>query len=100
MAYHHFGSITDMTHILAGFLKPNGALIIADRVKGGQPKKPLMEPLPGWEHGVAHMSGFDEAEIRGVFEGAGLGEFTFNPEIRVGEGDQLTHLFVAKGVKL
>ena len=99
MAYHHLTSIADMTRILAGFLKPGGALIIADFLKGGMPSKPPIDAPAGWEHSVAHMHGFDEAEIKAVFEGAGLGQFTFNPDIRIGEEGKEMTVFVAKGVK-
>ena len=88
-----------MTRILVGFLKPGGALLIADILKGGWAKKPFIEAPAGWEHSVAHKHGFDEAEIKALFEGAGLGQFTFNPDLRAGEGDSETKIFVAKGVK-
>ena len=99
MAYHHFASIVDMTRILVGFLKPGGALIIADLLKGGKGFKPHADVPAGWEHAVAHKHGFDEAEIKAVFEGAGLGQFTFNPDIRIGEEGKEMTVFVAKGVK-
>ncbi|KAI1791562.1 S-adenosyl-L-methionine-dependent methyltransferase [Ganoderma leucocontextum] len=83
-SYHHFASIDDTTHLLASFLKPGGALLT--------------------HHGlVPHRHGIAEAQLRAVFEGAGLGAF----ELKDAATQKLPHdlggadttWFVARGVK-
>lgn len=100
MAYHHFDSIKDITRKLAFFLKPGGALLVADLVKGqDQSLMPSISTDPDLQHIVPHRKGFDEETMRPTFEEASFGEFTFHPRVRIAKGDKETNVFVAKGVK-
>ena len=91
-----------MTRILASFLKPGGALIVADFLKGGMPKahKHVLpaEGSEGWERNVSHMDGFEEQDIRRVFEDAGLQSFVFNSDVAVGDEEDQMRVFIAKGI--
>ena len=112
MAYHHFDSISEKTNTLAYFLKPGGSLIIVDFQR-------LNKEDPGsaaesadtiklghtiteekYKEIVAHLSGFGEDEIRGVFEGAGLTSSSYEnfATARMG-GFFNVKVFLAKGVK-
>ena len=92
-----------MTRKLAFFLKPGGVLIVADLIKGEK----QTSIAPGIadllkkqdQHSDPHQKGIDEASMRSVVEGAGLGEFKFSPCIHVVEGEAEANVFIAKGVK-
>ncbi|KAJ3511263.1 hypothetical protein NLJ89_g4201 [Agrocybe chaxingu] len=103
MSYHHFGSIEDITKMLAFFLKPGGALLIVDILhipkSDGANKSVVPEE---YHHIVAHTSGFKEERIRAVFEGAGLTMAKFISDAVV--DFELTHsgivtLFFTKAIK-
>ncbi|EGN96300.1 hypothetical protein SERLA73DRAFT_141641 [Serpula lacrymans var. lacrymans S7.3] len=96
-AYHHFSSIADVTRTLAYFLKPGGSLLVADLMKGVEGGEIV---TPEVHHMVPHRGGFGEADIREVFDGAGLVNFTYG---KAAEGTHLgrkIELFIAKGDKL
>ncbi|CAA7260914.1 unnamed protein product [Cyclocybe aegerita] len=102
MSYHHFGSIEDITKMLAFFLKPGGALLVVDilHIPGSDGENKSMVPEK-YHHVVAHTSGFKE-RIRAVFEGAGLTMTKFVSDAVV--DFELTHsgvvtLFFTKAVK-
>lgn len=91
-AYHHFSSVEETTRVLVSYLKPGGALLVADMTPSG---------ATGWmsekhRHIVAHPHGFSEDVMRKLFEGAGLGSFSYK-QVAPDEGD--ADLFIAKGVK-
>ncbi|PBK63804.1 hypothetical protein ARMSODRAFT_1057274 [Armillaria solidipes] len=102
MAYHHFESTDEITHILAYFLKPGGALLVTDRV--GSDAVPKIEDIPE-KYGaiVPHKLGFSEEDMRKMFEGAGLESFSLNviPGVTMDGMFGLTDqkLFLAKGSK-
>ena len=111
MAYHHFADIAETTRVLAFFLKPGGSLLVADIMKrtkpaaGGSGAGADEEPdevIPKkYHHIVAHTAGLGEADMRGAFEGAGLGTFAFSTAARArtrGNGREVD-FFVASGVK-
>jgi len=57
-------------------------------------------PAPNHDHIVAHKGGFEEHEIKKVFDSANLEQFSFRPAVRVSIGDSKTlNLFLAKGIK-
>jgi SAM-dependent methyltransferase len=105
LAYHHFPSIDAVTRILAFFLKPGGSLLVAD----------LMRPVQSPEgtstgehhlfpesvhHIVPHKDAFEESDLRRAFEGAGLTDFVFNPNIGSATLHQtLVDFFLARGTK-
>ncbi|KIY45005.1 hexaprenyldihydroxybenzoate methyltransferase [Fistulina hepatica ATCC 64428] len=92
-AYHHFASPAEMTKMLVSFLKPSGALLVADFIN-------LPKPPAGYQHEnsiVAHH-GFSEQDMRGLYEGAGLQLASFDRTAAVLFGSETT-IFVAKGVR-
>ncbi|KAF9809245.1 hypothetical protein IEO21_07474 [Rhodonia placenta] len=94
LAYHHFSSIEDTTRIISTFLKPGGSLLVADIMKSTLHG----EIFPDGGHIVAHQHGFDEEELRRVFEGAALIDFAFT---RATSGKLHGHpvdFFLARGI--
>lgn len=87
-AYHHFEDVSQVTRLLAHFLKPSGALIVIDNMETPIPEE--------YHHLVPHRHGFDESEIEKVFGGAGLTSITYGKMPPV-DGDIV--LFIAKGIK-
>lgn len=96
-AYHHFTSIEDVTRILAFFLKPAGALLVVDLAKLEKSDHGIFSDHV--HHIVPHKGGFEEADIRTAFEGAGLSSFSFNKAISAKKNGHDVKLFIAKGVK-
>ena len=82
------------------FLKPGGALLVAD-IKAADDGHQL---FPEGYHGVVpHRHGITETRLRDVFEGAGLGAFEFHDAAthtlpHDPNGEEATW-FVARGVK-
>ncbi|KZV99126.1 S-adenosyl-L-methionine-dependent methyltransferase, partial [Exidia glandulosa HHB12029] len=77
MAYHHFSSIASSTTQLAAYLKPGGALFVADLLRPAASKgssKLLHVGGPIHLHGgkVEHPDGFTTDEMQNVFREAGL----------------------------
>ncbi|PIL33027.1 hypothetical protein GSI_04476 [Ganoderma sinense ZZ0214-1] len=99
-SFHHLASIDDTTRLLASFLKPGGALLVAD-IKAADDGRQL---FPETHHGlVPHRHGITEARLREAFEGAGLGAFDFHDAATQKlphdpHGEEATW-FVARGVK-
>jgi hypothetical protein len=87
--------------MLAYFLKPGGALVVVDIIKDGYLHSRYKTMLPADAHHIiAHQHGFDESDMRKVFESAGL-SLSFDAEtLRQGEGGDDGDLFIAKGIKL
>ncbi|KAJ7118940.1 S-adenosyl-L-methionine-dependent methyltransferase [Mycena epipterygia] len=94
LAYHHIDDIAAVTRLLAFFLKSGGTLLIVDF--------PTMDATAVPDevvHTIAHKGGISEAVIKGVYDGAGLGDYrrvlfkgpksTMMPEV----------IFLAQGVK-
>lgn len=71
MAYHHFESPLEITKLLKFFLKPGGVLIITDREGQAQGNDSEAFP-PHMRLAVPHMNGFVQADMRKMFEDAGL----------------------------
>ncbi|KAJ3573307.1 hypothetical protein NP233_g2505 [Leucocoprinus birnbaumii] len=67
-AYHHFASVDGVTRILASFLNPGGALIIADMIH----KEEGYEFMANVGHAVPHKHGLSKTDIQRAFDGAGL----------------------------
>jgi len=99
-AYHHFESIEAVTRTLAFFLKPGGSLMVSD----------IIMPTNGegvFTHSAAHdmvphKSGFDDADMRKVFDGACLQDMSFEKVTSVNlvmNGGHPVDYFLAKGVK-
>lgn len=98
LSYHHFESVEDTTRVLSFFLKPGGVLIIGDFMRPKEDGKPLFSEE--YHHVVPHHNAFEEDQIRGVFEGAGLVDFVFIPEIySTNIRGKDVDLFIAKGTK-
>ena len=99
-SFHHFASIDDTTRLLASFLKPGGALLVAD-IKAADDGRQL---FPESHHGlVPHRHGITEERLRAAFEGAGLGAFELHDAAthklpHDPHGEEVTW-FVARGVK-
>ncbi|KAM5542801.1 hypothetical protein V8D89_003762 [Ganoderma adspersum] len=98
-SFHHFPSLEDMSRLLASFLKPGGALVVAD-IKAA-PDGRLLFPETH-HHLVPHRDRIIEAHLRGAFESAGLGAF----EMRDAPTPKLPNVlkerttwFIARGVK-
>lgn len=88
-----------MTQILASHLKPGGALLIADRLKSATSHLIPASFAAVPEGIVTHETGFSEAEMREIFEGAGLVQAEFRHALSETFDDVTMELFVAKGVK-
>ncbi|KAJ7084805.1 S-adenosyl-L-methionine-dependent methyltransferase [Mycena belliarum] len=88
-AYHHFASINDITRTLFFFLKPGGCLLVTDFMRSA-------EPVP---EDVPNAGGFDEADIRAAFVGAGLDAVGFDRFTKARFHGQMVDLFLAKGTK-
>jgi hypothetical protein len=87
-AYHHFEDVSQVTRLLAHFLKPSGALIVIDNMESPVPEE--------YHHLVPHRHGFDESEIEKIFGGAGLTSITYG---KMSPVDEDIVLFIAKGIK-
>lgn len=99
MAYHHFAAPADITRMLYFFLKPGGSLLIADILLNEEE-----EFLPDFasddlKRTVVRGHGFSEAEIRSMFEGAGLMQFEFALTFTAKTQGKDKQLFLARGVK-
>ncbi|KAG1736891.1 S-adenosyl-L-methionine-dependent methyltransferase [Suillus paluster] len=98
-SYHHFPSIEEVTKALASYLKPGGSLLVADLMKPSSVES-TQELFPTGAHSiVAHRGGFEEADIKAVFEGAGLINFAF---VTAGKAKKQGHpiqFFLASGTK-
>ncbi|KAL4254415.1 S-adenosyl-L-methionine-dependent methyltransferase superfamily protein [Abortiporus biennis] len=95
-SYHHFPSVDETTRILATFLKPGGSLLVTDILKNDESK----DILGDFGHVVAHTSGFSEEEVKGIFERAALGEFSFTKATKAKFHGNEVDMFLARGVKL
>ncbi|KAH9972025.1 S-adenosyl-L-methionine-dependent methyltransferase [Russula compacta] len=98
MAYHHFASVQDVTRELVEHLKPSGTLAVADiaRVEADEGEAPIMAQ---YEHIVAHTRGFTEAEMRALFEGAGLENVVFERFTSAKREGRHVQFFLATGTK-
>jgi len=93
-SYHHFPSIEDVTKALASYLKPGGSLLVADLMKPSS----AQELFPSETHHVVpHKGGFEEANIRVVFEGAGLTNFAFVTATTAKKHGHPVQFFLASG---
>ncbi|KAJ3511264.1 hypothetical protein NLJ89_g4202 [Agrocybe chaxingu] len=109
MAYHHFGSVEDITKMLAFFLKPGGALLIVDILDKPENATEVPKIPEKYRHVIAHTSGFKEEQFRAVMQGAGLTTTVFIPEAmdfsfifnegEENEGSVAGKLFFTKAVK-
>ncbi|KAH7928135.1 S-adenosyl-L-methionine-dependent methyltransferase [Leucogyrophana mollusca] len=96
-SYHHFTSIEDVTRILVSHIKPGGSLMVADLLK----EEFAGEIFPSdVHHLVAHKGGFEETDMRAVFEGAGLRNFTFELAAEAKRFGHPVKIFLAKGDKI
>lgn len=100
LGYHHFQDLPLATKRLVERLRPGGIFLILDFVTHAM-EAPDTEAGPhlGF-HTVAH-NGFSEAELKGIFESAGLTDFGL---VRMGEevllrGAMRREPFLAKGRK-
>ncbi|KAG2139026.1 S-adenosyl-L-methionine-dependent methyltransferase [Suillus clintonianus] len=98
-SYHHFPSIEEVTKALASYLKPGGLLLVADLMKPSSAES-AQELFPtNAHHIVAHSGGFEEADIKAVFEGAGLINFAFVTACKAKKHGHSVQLFLASGTK-
>ncbi|KXN91973.1 hypothetical protein AN958_11033 [Leucoagaricus sp. SymC.cos] len=93
-AYHHFESIDEITRILVSFLKPGGALLIADMVN----KEEGYAIPQDAQEAVPHKHGFSKGDIRKAFEAGGLTMKVFE-DIPSSEDHADLDLFLAIGEK-
>ncbi|KAG1865331.1 S-adenosyl-L-methionine-dependent methyltransferase [Suillus subluteus] len=100
-SYHHFPSIEDVTKALVSYLKPGGSLLVADLMKPSAESAQASAALfPTGAHNiVAHKGGFEEADIKAVFEGAGLINFSFVTACKAKQHGHPAELFLASGIK-
>ncbi|KAK0460713.1 S-adenosyl-L-methionine-dependent methyltransferase [Desarmillaria tabescens] len=103
MSYHHFESTEEITRILTYFLKPGGALLVTGRLIPDAVSQVELIPEQ-YKAIVPQKAGFSEDDMRKLFEGAGLGSFSFNaiPGATMDgffPGTPHPKLFLAKGVK-
>lgn len=101
MAYHHFAAVDDVSRELVEYLKPGGALAVADIAAdaerpGDESPAPIMA---GYEHIVAHTRGFSEEDIRALFVGAGLENVSFELFTSAKRQGRDVHFFLATGTK-
>lgn len=99
MGYHHFADLQLATRRLADRLRPGGVFLIIDFVTHAMEKLPDAE-VQAALNTVAHQ-GFSEAELKQIFEGAGLEDFAL---VRMGEeillkGTMKREPFLARGRK-
>jgi hypothetical protein len=98
MAYHHFASVQDVTRELVKHIKPGGTLAVADiaRVEADEGERPIMADH---EHIVAHTRGFAGAEMRALFEGAGLENVAYDRFTSAKRHGRDIQFFLATGAK-
>nr|VWO98244.1 Beta-glucosidase (EC [Ganoderma boninense] len=96
-SYHHFPSIAETTRVLASFLKPGGALLVAD-IKAEEDGRVIFPEVH--HHLVPHTHGLSEETMRGAFDNAGLAAFEMRESFRAKMRSTGGHVrwFVARGV--
>jgi len=99
LGFHHFSDQAAALQRLTERLKPGGVLLIVD-LTGDHP----MQREGHQAMKTMHKGGFEEEEVRQLFEGVGLMEFGFEtlPEtmrMKRGERKFEREVFVAKGRK-
>ncbi|KAF9061436.1 S-adenosyl-L-methionine-dependent methyltransferase [Rhodocollybia butyracea] len=107
MSYHHFPSISSITHLLASILNPGGFLFVADVESIPRPSTiddPEYEPL--FSNGVCeagivmHKYGFSKQDMRNVFAEAGLGDgFKYEIATQAIKHGKPVNIFLATGIK-
>lgn len=98
-SYHHFPSIEDVTKALVSYLKPGGSLLVADLMKPSSAESAEALFPTGAHNIVAHKGGFEEADIKAVFEGVGLINFLFVTACKTKKHGHPVELFLASGTK-
>lgn len=98
LSYHHFSDFASITKTLAFFLKPGGALLVADIMK---PEDAGDAPLfdDKYTHVVPHAHGMSREALQAAVDGAGLADFAFTRISNVNMHGMDAVLFIAKGVK-
>ncbi|KAJ8457419.1 hypothetical protein ONZ45_g18316 [Pleurotus djamor] len=100
MVYQHLPDVNKTTKILASYLKPGGSLLVINRLADGKPlPENLVANMPAFEKLVVHVDGFKEADLRNMFENAGLVDFELKVLSKAREHVFPFPLFIAKGVK-
>ncbi|EJD46114.1 S-adenosyl-L-methionine-dependent methyltransferase [Auricularia subglabra TFB-10046 SS5] len=105
MAYHHFGDIASTTRTLASYLRPGGALFIADALRPSSSSSTTSKLLhvggPLHLHGgeVEHPDGFAGEEIEIALLEAGLDDPQVDVVHRVDGGRSVWEVFLASGWK-
>ena len=94
-AYHHFPSVQETTQKLAFFLKPGGVLLVSDFVKSDNGNMLLEHAKDKVPH-----KGFEESEVRELFENANLVQFNFRRGIKLNLFNADIEGFIAKGTKI
>lgn len=85
-----------MTRTLASYLKPGGALMVADIMKRTDGQEIFDK---SHHHVVAHVDGFDEEDMKRIFTQAGLGDYEFSHFTSMKLGGREQNGFLAKGIK-
>ncbi|KAI0344984.1 S-adenosyl-L-methionine-dependent methyltransferase [Trametopsis cervina] len=100
-AYHHFPDVNEITRILYTFLKPGGALLITDGIRDPSPDALLAdaEVQEKYGHVIAHKGGFSDAEVREIFENAGLVGFDYRPAGEATWQGRTLRFFLARGLR-
>jgi hypothetical protein len=99
MAYHHFESPAFTTRALASFLQPGGTLFVVDNIKQDGSNFALTHEQRSAT--VTYASGFSKSDINGMFDEAGLHQFSFvriDHKTVVIDGVE-TEQFLASGTK-
>ncbi|KAK7688878.1 hypothetical protein QCA50_007569 [Cerrena zonata] len=95
-SYHHLEDVEGMTRTLVSYLKPGGALLVADVMKRTDGREIFHKDH---HHVVAHTSGFGEDDMKGIFTQGGLGDYEFSHIFSAKLGGHEQDVFLAKGVK-
>ncbi|KAK0455185.1 S-adenosyl-L-methionine-dependent methyltransferase [Desarmillaria tabescens] len=95
MAYHHMPFPQETTKRLAFFVKPGGILLVTDYQ--------AEDDATGFPNThaniVAHKAGFNEEQMKEMFDGAGLGVFSLEKIVSAKMHGHGVKIFLAKGEK-
>ncbi|KAK0492078.1 S-adenosyl-L-methionine-dependent methyltransferase [Armillaria luteobubalina] len=95
MAYHHLPFPQETTRLLAFFVKPGGTLLVADYQAEDDGTA-----IPDTHADiVAHKAGFNEAQMKDMFDRAGLDAFSLERVLSAKMHGHGVIIFLAKGEK-
>ena len=87
-----------MTKLLGSLLRPNGTLAVIDNWAQGNVSEELAKQVDGFQsHGLITRFGWSEADMKELYEAAGLSLETFKVITPSTQGDN--DIFIATAVK-